>query len=219
MLKKVTGTETLSCTSCKHWVHKKCIGQFKDRSEYQTFLKYYFSKEWECTTCCSKQLPFIFMDNNEFILLLLDIYAKPTYLNRDNFQKVYHNLNNKEFFNITDTDTDNHRNDKYLNNIDPDINYDCNDTCDYTLNIDNIINCKNELTIMNFNICNIKKNFANFEHLLSGFNCKLHIICLTESWLGDNDNILDINLDGYHPPYYQNRSNNLPCRGVITYIH
>ena len=175
-LKKVTGTETLSCTSCKHWVHKKCIGVFNDRTEYQNFLKYYFSKEWECPTCRSQQLPFIFMDNSEFILLLLDIFTKPTYLNKDNFEQIYQNLNNKDFFNMSDTETDNHRHNKYLDGIDPDINYYCNDICNYTINIDKITNCKDELTIMNFNIRSIKKNFSNLEHLLSGLNCKLHII-------------------------------------------
>ena len=158
------------------------------------------------------------MDNTEFILLLLDIFTKPTYLNKDNFELIYHNLNNKDFFNMSDTETDNHRHDKYLDGIDPDINYYCNDICNYTINIDKITNCKDELTIMNFNIRSIKKNFSNLEHLLSGLNCKLHIICLTESWLGENDNILDFELDGYHPPH-QNRPNDLPGGGVITYIH
>ena len=101
-------------------------------------MKYYFSKEWECPTCHSQQLPFVFMDNNEFLLLLLDMNTKPTYLNKDNYEQIYHNLNKKDFFNISDIETDNHRHDKYINNIDTDINYLCNDTCKYTINIDNI---------------------------------------------------------------------------------
>ena len=158
------------------------------------------------------------MDNRDFLLLLLDIFTKPTFLNKDNFEKIYHNLNDKDFFNTSDIETDDHRHDKYLDSIDPDINYYCYDTCNYTINTDKI-NCKDELTIMNFNIRSIKRNFSNLELLLSGFNCKLHIICLTESWLGENDNILDFALDGYHPPHHQNRPNDLPGGGVITYIH
>merc|ERR1712013_796330 len=70
-----------------------------------------------------------------------------------------------------------------------------------------------------FNIRSIKKNSNNFEHLISGFKCKLHIICLTETWLGQNDNIKDFELEGYHPPHYQNRTYNLSGGGVLTYIH
>ena len=118
----MTGNETLSCTSCKHWVHKNCTGQFNSRNEFQNFLEYYFSKEWECPTCVAEKLPFILMDDNEFIMLLFDIYAKPTYLNKENFTEIYEKLNDKQFFNITDTDIDNHKNDKYPNSIDPGIN-------------------------------------------------------------------------------------------------
>ena len=39
--KKVTGNETLACSYCNHWVHKQCIGYFKNRAEYQNFLHYY----------------------------------------------------------------------------------------------------------------------------------------------------------------------------------
>ena len=116
------------------------------------------------------------MENNEFLMLLIDMNTKPTYLNKDNFEEIYQNLNSRDFFNAYDTETDDHRHDKYLNNIDPDINYHCNDTCKYTLNIDDIKNCKDELTIMNFNIRSLRKNFTNLENLLSDFNCKLHII-------------------------------------------
>ena len=37
------------------------------------------------------------MDYNEFLMLLIDIYTKPTYLNKDNFMQVYENLNDKQF--------------------------------------------------------------------------------------------------------------------------
>ena len=159
------------------------------------------------------------MDNDEFLMLLLDIFRKPTYLNKDNFMLVYEKLNDKQFFNINNTDDDNHRHNKYLNSIDPDINYNSNDTCNYIINTEDIKNPTNELTIMTFNIRSIKKNFSNFEHLLSGFKCKLHIICLTESWLGQNNIIKDFELEGYHPPHYQNRTKDLSGGGVITYIH
>ena len=163
-------------------------------------------------------LPFTLLDNNEFLLLLLDIYSVPTYLNKDNFEQVYSNLNDKLFFQTTDNEE--HRHDKFLNSIDPDLNYSVNDICKYTINPETITMTSTEqLTLMTFNIRSIKKNFDNFLHLICSMNCKIHIICLTESWLGDLDNINDYKLDGYNIPYFQNRSNNSPGGGVITYIH
>ena len=220
--KKVSGNETLSCSTCRHWVHKNCIGKFKNRIDYQNFLQYYSTKQWDCPACLAKMLPFIFVDNNDFLMLLLDIFSKATFLNKDNFQEVYNNLNSNDFFSI-DSDSNNDSDstqDKHLNNIDPDINYTNNDTCNYIINTEHIsVKSTDELIIMNFNIRSIKKNFSNFEQLLCGFTHKIHIICLTESWLGELDNIEDFKLDGYHTPYFQNRPNDLFGGGVITYIH
>ena len=71
--------------------------------------------------------------------------------------------------------------------------------------------------MMTFNIRSIKKNFDNFTKLLSSITVKVHIICLTESWLGTLDNIDDFKLDGYYPPQYQNRIGNMHGGGVVTY--
>ena len=71
------------------------------------------------------------------MILLLDMKIKQTYLNRHNFQQVFNNLNSKDFFK-TEDDNDCTK-DSYLNNIDPDINYISNDTCNYTINVEDII--------------------------------------------------------------------------------
>ena len=73
--------------------------------------------------------------------------------------------------------------------------------------------------MMTFNIRSIKKNFDNFTKLLSSITVKVHIICLTESWLGTLDNIDDFKLYGYYPTQYQNRKGNMHGGGVVTYIH
>ena len=216
--KKVTGNETLSCSTCNHWVHKKCIGEFKNRTEFQKFLHHYSFKHWDCPTRTSEMLPFIFLDNDEFFMLLLDIFSKPTYLNIDNIKNVYIKLKGKDFFK-TEYDNDN-KQDKYFDNIDPDLNYFDNDICDYIVDTDDInFQPSNELTMMTFNIRSIKKNFNNFEQLLSRFKSKIHIICLTETWLKESDNIKDFEIEGYHTPQMQNRSDNLHGGGVMTYIH
>ena len=73
--------------------------------------------------------------------------------------------------------------------------------------------------MMTFNIRSIKKNFDNFTKLLSSITVKVHIICLTESWLGTLDNIDDFKLYGYYPPQYQNRIGNMHGGGVVTYMN
>ena len=216
-LKKVTGKETLACASCYHWVHKKCIGKFNDRSDYQNFLHYYSSKPWDCPICVSTMLPFVLMDNDEFYMLLLDMNTAPMYCNKEKFLQICTKLKDVDFFDDLDNDTEQN---KYLNNIDPDINYPIKDTCTYTIDTENITvqSCK-ELSMMTFNIRSIKRNFDNFVNFLCKLKCKIHIICLTESWLGPLDNIDDFELNGYQTPIFQNRLGNFHGGGVITYIH
>ena len=73
--------------------------------------------------------------------------------------------------------------------------------------------------MMTFNIRSIRKHFKDFTNLLGRIQSKIHIICLTESWLGPQDNIDDFRLDGYHTPLYQNRTGNMIGGGVVTYVH
>ena len=218
--KKVTGHETLACCTCNHWVHKKCIGYFSNRTEYQNFLKYYSTKEWDCPICTAEMLPFTLLEHEEFFMLLLDMNTKTTYLNKENFQKIFIKLRNVNFFSDVDESHKDPDSNNYLNNIDPDINCPIIDTCNYVLETKNITTkSSKELAMLTFNIRSIKKNFKNFVNLLSNINCKIHIICLTETWLGSLDNIKDYELEGYHSPLYQNRVGNMHGGGVITYVH
>ena len=136
-LKKVTGHETLSCSSCNHWLHKKCIGNFKNRIEYQNFLQYYSTRQWECPICMAEKLPFTLLEDREFYLLLLDLYEQPSYINKNNFKEVYMKLKKDDFFEVPNNYG--YSNDKYLDDIDPDINFHVNDTCNYTISTDKII--------------------------------------------------------------------------------
>ena len=216
--KKVTGNETLACSTCNHWLHKKCIGYFKNRVEYQQFLQYYSTREWECPICMADKLPFTLLDNRDFFLLLLDIYDQPTYINKTNFKEVYMKLKRDNFLKLPINY--NSSDDKYLDNIDPDTNFYANDTCNYTISTDDInVKSPHDLAMMTFNIRSLKKNFESFTSMLSKMKSKIHIICLTESWLGPLDNIKDFHIDGYHTPLHQNRLQDLYGGGVVTYIH
>ena len=216
--KKVTGTETLACSTCKHWLHKKCIGHFNTRAEYQNFLKYYSNKEWDCPVCTADILPFISLDNDEFYMLLLEMYTEPIYLNKENFQQIYIKMKDVDFF--SELDDNDSKESRYLNDIDPDSNYHSKDSCKYAIETSKIVTkSSKELTMVTFNIRSIKKNFKSFVNLLKTFTFKMHVICLTETWLGPLDNTDDFKLEGYHPPHYQNRIGNMHGGGVITYVH
>ena len=217
--KKVTGQNTLSCSDCRHWVHKKCIGFFNNRIEYQSFLHYYSNKPWDCPTCRATKLPFVLLDNDEFFMLILENTTTPTFINKTNFQDIYLTLKNIDFLDNTDM-TDDETNKSYLNDIDPDYNYKSNDTCKYLIDTSRItIKSNNELVVMTFNVRSIRKNFDSFTYLLNRINTKIHVLCLTETWLGPLDNIADFDLDGYHTPLFQNRIGNKHGGGVLTYVH
>ena len=85
--KKVTGNKTLSCRTCRHWMHKKCIGNFTNNTEFSDFLKYYSDKDWDCPSCTAKILPFILLDDDEFLLELLDIFYKIPYIDKNYYKK------------------------------------------------------------------------------------------------------------------------------------
>ena len=62
------------------------------------------------------------------------------------------------------------------------------------------INDGNKLSILNFNIRSISKNFDNFITFLNGFNVDFDILILTETWLNaDNKDLFNIpNYNSYH---------------------
>ena len=181
-------------------------------------MQYYSTRQWECPICMAEKLPFTLLEDREFYLLLLDLYEQPSYINKNNFKEVYMKLKKDDFFEVPNNYG--YSNDKYLDDIDPDINFHVNDTCNYTISTDEIkVNSPHDLAMMTFNIRSLRKNFKNFINMLSRIRSKIHIICLTESWLGSLDNIDDFKLDGYHTPLYQNRLDNIHGGGVVTYFH
>ena len=85
-------------------VHHAVIGytkivlvNLKTRSEYQSFLKYYSTKQWDCPICRSQQLPFILLNEEDFYLTILDLSNRPTYINKENFKQVFMQLKESDF--------------------------------------------------------------------------------------------------------------------------
>ena len=111
-------------------------------------------------------LPFTLLEQEEFLMLLLDMNVQPVYLNKDNFQRIYTDLHSIDFFKTIYADEITHN--RYLNEIDPDINHPTIDTCNYIVDTNNLsIKSSKELVMMTFNISSIKKNFDNFTKLFS----------------------------------------------------
>jgi len=108
-------------------------------------------------------LPFIYLDNDEFLILLLENNTKPTYINRNEFQHIYTTLNNSNFFELH---TNNDESDsKYLKDVDPDNYIKHKDTCTYIIDTEEIkIKSTNELVIMTHNIRSVRKNFENVTY-------------------------------------------------------
>ena len=138
-------------------MHKKCIGEFTSGSEFSNFLKYYSDREWECPSCLAEQLPFVMLPNDEFYTELLDIFNNPTYINKNNFQKIYDKINKNEFYHIDEYDSTNNT----IDNHDPDLNLRNLDTCEYNIDIEEIVTKSNRkgLVMATFNIRSIKKHF------------------------------------------------------------
>ena len=164
---KVAGSGTLCCSNCRHWIHKKCIGEFTSRSEFSDFLQYYSDREWECPPCKAKQLPFIMLANDEFYAELIDIFNNPIYLNRNNFQKIYNKINQKDFYHTDENSNENKNN--TIDNHDPDLNFQSFDSCEYSIDVQEIgVNSKGKgLVMATFNIRSIKKHFLTIYQLIA----------------------------------------------------
>ena len=209
--KTVTGNYTISCSDCRHWVHRKCIGQFDNNNDYQRFLSDYESKEWQCPKCLSEILPFILLDNLDFNIMLLENTITPIRMDKETYKNIFSTIKDLDLV-IKSNDDEN----KYLNDIDPDANFNTIIPSEYIFETHKIP--KSDLTLMTFNIRSIRKNFEKLVDLISQMSQKTHIITLTETWLADSDNPDDYNIEGYHLPLLQNRKNK-HGGGVMTYIH
>ena len=210
--KTVTGDCTISCSDCRHWVHRKCIGQFDNNKDYQKFLSAYETKEWQCPQCLSEIMPFTLLDDIDFQIMLFENSVKPIIIDKEAYKYLFSKIQGLESLMNSDDEED-----KYLKDIDP-INANLNTILSSEYIIETHKIPESDFLLMTFNIRSIRKNFENLTSLISQTSQKIHIITLTETWLNDNDNSDDYNIEGYHPPVLQNR-NNKYGGGVMTYIH
>ena len=68
--KLVKCNKAICCSICNHWVHAKCIDNFKD-SEYKAFHEFFRHRDWYCPKCLATMLPFVELDKKEFLIIYL----------------------------------------------------------------------------------------------------------------------------------------------------
>ena len=222
--KQVKTNISINCSICMHWVHAKCIDNFK-RNEFKCFNDFYKDRDWYCPKCLSLALPFTELDNKDFYIFCLETKYN-TKLTTNMIKNICHQLNSTSLFEkISYEDDISEKHDFEGENLDPSKYFDRNDTCKYIFNLGDITWNKKSLSILSFNIRSIRFKFKALVNMISSLDTKVDIISISETWLTNNDNILDFQLNNYHPPIYYNREtkkNNDSYNiggGVVTYFH
>ena len=91
---------------CRHWVHKKCIGDFKNSIDFKEFISSFANKDWECPECISQYLPFVKLDEYEFQAMLLEMSSSISCTSTEDFLRIYHRLETLQLMENTDPDKD-----------------------------------------------------------------------------------------------------------------
>ena len=223
--KQVKCNRSICCSICNHWVHAKCIDSFKG-SEYKVFHEFFRYRDWYCPKCLASTLPFIELDNKEFIITCLELINN-TDLTTDMVKNICYQLNSTALFEKISysTDSDSDKSNVKGDELDPNRYFDRQDTCKYIFNLGDVKWNTKSLSILSFNIRSIRCKFKALTNMLSALKTKIDIISISETWLTSDDNLLDYQLDNYHLPINNNRDfknrnkNGIIGGGVLTYFH
>ena len=216
--KNVKSNRSICCTLCNHWVHSKCIDCFTTKSNsLNSFLNYYKDKDWFCPQCLSDALPFINLNNMDFQILCFE-EMNHTSISSPSLREICIKLQTMNMFdklphaiNVEDENNDS-------DNLDPDLHFKNYDNCKYIFDLKDVTQKDTSFSVLNFNIRSIRKKHHLLADMLSTVDRHIDIISISETWLTENDNILDYKLDGYHCPVFSNRQGR-HGGGVMIYIH
>ena len=222
--KNVKTDNSINCSTCRHWIHGKCLGLHNTQS-FNSFIKYYQNNDYICYKCNKENFPFLHLDDRELKLTLFETFQDVT-LDTESLKMIYNQLDNTNMLENNIFHCDN-INDKTFDNtyqhLDPSRHFKQQDNCKYVFNLNEIPDKQALLTVMTFNIRSIRSKFKTFLTHLSTIKTLPDIIAINESWLTDNDNILDYQIDNYHKPIIVNRPANENGEqhggGLMTYIH
>ena len=203
--KKLIMKSKLLCQLCGLLFHKKCFS-YTPRSRNSLYIDI-------CQNCTMNIFPFSTLHGTKFHEALLEFQYQPQDMNKllsisENFRNTMVEYNYRESSDM-------------LKDIDPDVN---------NINITNSDNCKyyfpsevfnnsqpNQFSIFHLNIRSIRNNFEKLKLLLTMTRYSFDIIALSETWVDDEDNTCDYDIDGY-TAIYQNRPNR-ERGGVCIYIN
>ena len=219
--KDVKNVQSINCSLCHHWVHAKCIHKFSARS-FREFNRTYKNQDWFCPPCLAEALPFIELNNEDFYVTCLEI-SRNTDLSSSELKTICKQLQNMKMYDQLsfndNNDSDHHDLFDKHNQLDPDNHFSNTDNCKYIFNMKEVVMKNSTLSVMTYNIRSLRHKFDSLKDQLSILSKELDIICLSETWLKDSDNILDFQLDNYHMPLCFNRGPNKIGGGIIAYFH
>ena len=202
--KQVKG-ESMCCSLCSHWVHKKCISKFSNRRKlhskqtnsmpetFENMNNFYKNKDWFCFQCSKSIFPFLSLSDEDFLI--------SSNLDNNDHRKTIENMKNKlREINLLSEINESDSKECDFDKFDPDKNFTYNDNYEYTSSMNFQKPNDTEISILNFNIRSIKKNFDEFTKLLCLSNINFDVITLTETWMDNNSCLEDYTIEGYLPP-------------------
>ena len=201
--RKLIARTKMYCTICGYEFHKKCFS-YTARSTRYEYIDI-------CNICLLNNLPFSTLSDKGFQEALLEFQHNTielkTFLNiSENFRDIMYQYNCRESSDIL-KDLDPENNNFIPNNA---------SNCEYFFPSDVQLKTNNQFSILHSNIRSIKQNFGKLKTLLATTRQYFDIIGLSETWLTDDDDTNDFELEGYDL-IVQNRS----CRGrggVCIYV-
>ena len=217
--KEVKNVQSINCSLCHHWVHSKCLSNFTTNS-FKAFNATYENQDWFCPPCLAETLPFLGLNDEDFYLTCLEV-SKNADLSSIELKTICTQLQNMRMYEPTSND----EKDVYdnlsgeHNQLDPDNHFLNVDNCKYIFNMKEVAFKTTSFSIMTYNIRSLRNKFHSFRDMISTLNQPLDIICLSETWLKENDNILDFQLENYHMPQCLNRGPHKLGGGIIVYFH
>ena len=199
-------SDAIECSLCQNWLHRKCAKLSKKELVKLSNEMY----NWYCYKC-DTIFPYRNISDDEFNFLNSTSIIKPT-----NFelytkcQELESQCLESNEFSGCDFDM----------NIDPDDNYfkEFKQTSDYLTDENFVSKTQNVkgLSLIHFNYRSIKSSFEELKEYLINLRREFDVICISESWLNDNDNINEFMLDNYDM-VYKNRKNKRGG-GVLIYV-
>ena len=192
--------KSIFCDCCKQWIHYKC--NLLNLKEYKKLEESDDDEAWYCINCIPDIFPFTRLNENEFYLTSVEgidnynldniVFATPS--QKAQYAKLNTFINEK--INSLQDDNKDDTNDEF--DVDPSID------CQY-YNFDDFLKAKfqpkKSFSILHLNIHSIQKHVDELRTALDILKFKFDVIALSESLLIKGKKpIIDIHLDGYHPP-------------------